>query len=57
MSLPIAKLNLLLLPAHSLDDKILATVTVADLRLGTSIPTALLPGIGASILMAVAARS
>ena len=56
MSLPKAKLNFALVFLNSSDSKSSLKLTMVFSLLGTSIPTADLPGIGASILMSLAAR-
>ena len=57
MSFPITNPRGLLTYDHSLDCNKLLIRTIAGLTFGTSIPTARLPGIGASIRILVAAKS
>ena len=57
MSFPMANVSAPFDSVHSRDWKIELNRTVAPFTFGTSIPTARLPGIGASMRMVVAARS
>ncbi len=56
MSLPKAKFNFALVFLNSSDSKSSLRLTIVFSLLGTSIPTADFPGIGASILISLAAR-